>query len=213
MIEHGTTFYILRHGETEWNVARRMQGHMDSPLTQQGIQQAHDVAQVLKEVEFAAIFSSDLLRAHRTAAIVALERDIEIKTTELLRERSFGRFEGWEVEKYREALKEELYEVERLSDAERMTHKHSDDIESEEETSTRLLQFLREVAVAYADKNVLIASHGGVIRAFLLRLGWGTYQELSHNAVRNTAFVKCISDGTDFEILETHNVVKSEKSL
>ena len=110
-------------------------------------------------------------------------------------------------------MKEELYEVERLSDAERMTHKHSDDIESEEETSTRLLQFLREVAVAYADKNVLIASHGGVIRAFLLRLGWGTYQELSHNAVRNTAFVKCISDGTDFEILETHNVVKSEKSL
>jgi len=210
MIKNGTTFYILRHGETEWNVARRMQGHKDSPLTEAGIQQALAVADVLKDIEFSAIFSSDLLRAHRTAAIVALERDIQIKTTELLRERSFGRFEGWEVEKYREAVKEELFEVEKLSDAERMTHKQSDDIESDEETSTRLLQFLREVAVAYVGKNVLIASHGGVIRAFLLRLGWGTYQELSHNAVRNTAFVKCLSDGVEFEILDTHNVVKAD---
>src|SRR3989344_5835107 len=89
-----TTFYIVRHGQTEWNTKGLLQGHGDSPLTYLGVKQAEQIRDELKSIHFDAIFSSDLLRAKRTAEIVALERKIAVKTTQALRERDFGHFEG-----------------------------------------------------------------------------------------------------------------------
>ena len=61
-----TTIYIVRHGETKWNVKQLMQGHKDSPLTEKGIEQAEEIKKELKNIHFYRIFSSDLLRAKRT---------------------------------------------------------------------------------------------------------------------------------------------------
>ena len=58
-----TTFYIVRHGQTDWNVDRIVQGHKDSELTASGRAQAKDVAEKFKEIQFDHVFSSDLLRA------------------------------------------------------------------------------------------------------------------------------------------------------
>ena len=59
--------YLIRHGQTEWNTQRRVQGAMDSPLTKNGIIQAENAARRLKDIHFAAAFASPQLRAYRTA--------------------------------------------------------------------------------------------------------------------------------------------------
>jgi len=89
-----TEILVIRHGETEWNQQGRMQGQRDSPLTPLGLQQARQVARRLREVPHAALYSSDLGRAHQTARHVADETKHEIVSDRGLRERCFGIFEG-----------------------------------------------------------------------------------------------------------------------
>ncbi|PWK46357.1 histidine phosphatase family protein, partial [Pleionea mediterranea] len=62
-------FYLARHGETEWNRIKRLQGRLDSPLTEQGIQQANDLAASMTNYSVDAVITSPLLRARRTAEI------------------------------------------------------------------------------------------------------------------------------------------------
>jgi broad specificity phosphatase PhoE len=77
-ITNPCTFYITRHGETVWNIQQRMQGQQDSPLTENGILQAKAAAEKLKKIHFDHAFSSDLLRARRTAEIIAADHDLAI---------------------------------------------------------------------------------------------------------------------------------------
>lgn len=73
MHEEYCTLYIVRHGQTDWNVRKIIQGHSDIPLNTEGQEQARVLAESLKNVHFDKIISSDLVRAKRTAEIVALE--------------------------------------------------------------------------------------------------------------------------------------------
>src|SRR5574340_48950 len=88
------TLYIVRHGQTEWNVKKLMQGHTDIPLNKEGETQAREMAKKLRRIHFAAAYSSDLLRAKQTAELITLEKKIVVKTTKALRERFYGRLEG-----------------------------------------------------------------------------------------------------------------------
>lgn len=91
--------YLVRHGETEWNVLRRVQGSMDAPLTENGIQQAKNVAKRLAKVDFAAAFASPQMRAYRTAEkIVAEHPTITLQKEPSLREFSFGDWEGHKLD-------------------------------------------------------------------------------------------------------------------
>src|SRR3989344_8043224 len=123
-----TTFYLVRHGETEYNVKKIIQGQSDSPLTKKGIEEVKNVAKKLKGIKFDYVFSSDLLRAKRTAEIIALEHKLEIQTNKLLRERRFGNLEG----KSNSELKWEK-RFDNLTNEQKYTYKHSPDIESDEE--------------------------------------------------------------------------------
>jgi probable phosphoglycerate mutase len=89
-----TEIVLIRHGQTLWNQQGRMQGHHDSPLTEVGLRQARQLARRLKALPFAALYSSDLGRAHQTARYVADETGHEIVADPRLRERHFGVFEG-----------------------------------------------------------------------------------------------------------------------
>lgn len=204
------TIYLVRHGETEWNVKCLMQGHEDSPLTGEGIKQAKELAAKLKKIKFAAVFSSDLLRAKRTAEIITLEKKLAVKTTKLLRERSFGRFEGKTYQEYGNELKQMFEKVEELNEKQKLQFKPATNIESYEEIFKRLNLFLREVSIAYPGKNILVVAHGGVIKAFLIHLGFAKYQELPAGTIKNTAYVKLLSDGTDYFIKETFGIEKVE---
>lgn len=89
-----TTILLIRHGETPWNAERRLQGHIDIPLNELGLQQAAALGQALAGEPLAAVLSSDLQRAHQTAQAVAELHALPVQTDALLRERCYGAFEG-----------------------------------------------------------------------------------------------------------------------
>lgn len=203
-----TTFYIVRHGQTQWNKKGILQGHLDSPLTRMGIKQAKERATFFSTYHFDAVFSSDIWRAHRTAKILLLEREMAVITTALLREGSLGKYEGRKIQDLEMDLRDLIEEHEQLSTREHIKYKLAPDIESNEEMVHRLTIFLRETALAYEGKTVLIVSHGSIIRSLLLQLGYGTHKELPEGCISNLGFVKLASDGTDFFIQETEGVKK-----
>ncbi len=193
------TIYIARHGETEWNVQGKVQGHTDSPLTTAGISQAKNLAKELKSIKFDAIYSSDLLRAKRTAEYVALEHQLIVETTEALRERSFGKHEG--------STKKVLDLLEELK--QKKIPYSSQNIESDEQLTKRVITMLREIAIAYPAKTVLVVTHGGVLIRLLVHLGFMRHEELKNYSVKNTAYIKVASDGVDFFIKETKRIQKA----
>ncbi len=89
-----TRIIAIRHGETEWNVDTRIQGHLDIPLSATGRWQAERLAQALSEDPIDVIYASDLTRAWETAQYVARTHGISVTAEEGLRERHFGDFEG-----------------------------------------------------------------------------------------------------------------------
>ncbi|MEY4749994.1 MAG: hypothetical protein RIQ60_2208 [Pseudomonadota bacterium] len=92
--DRATRILALRHGETAWNVETRIQGQLDIPLNPAGVQQAELLAQALAHEPISAIYSSDLSRAHATAAALARRTGLTLQLDEQLRERHFGAFQG-----------------------------------------------------------------------------------------------------------------------
>ena len=89
-----TRFIVVRHGETQWNIESRIQGHRDSPLTPTGVAQAEAIAARLWQERFDALVSSDLGRALQTAQAIARVCGHEVVADPRLRERNFGEGEG-----------------------------------------------------------------------------------------------------------------------
>lgn len=201
------TIYLIRHGETEWNVEGRMQGHADSPLTQKGLEQARRRAESLKHIQFAAFYSSDLLRAKRTAEIIALDHQLTVTTTEMLRERHFGPHEGQLVAEYNQQLKDLLDKRLELSDDELDQYELFEGYETDEKVATRFITILRELATAYLGKTIGVVTHGGALRVLLRRFGYASHLQLRQGSVQNVAYIKLESDGVDFFVKETEGIV------
>ena len=199
------TFYIIRHGQTEWNLKKIIQGHRDSPLTEMGISIAKQHAKELKGIQFDAIFSSDSLRAKQTADIIALERNIAIKTTQLLRERSFGKYEGKNLNIFTNELKHLVEQFEKLSDKEKRKHKYPT-MESDEQMISRFITFLREIAVAYPNKTVLVISHSVIISALLIHLGYIKYHENPTYLFPHDSYLILESDGVEFDVKKVYKI-------
>jgi probable phosphoglycerate mutase/uncharacterized phosphatase len=97
-------FLFLRHGQTDWNLEGRFQGHTDIPLNATGLAQAHGAAERLARQPITAIVSSPLVRASKTAAIVAERLGLPLHIDPELMERSFGRYEGLVVKNVKKEL-------------------------------------------------------------------------------------------------------------
>jgi 2,3-bisphosphoglycerate-dependent phosphoglycerate mutase len=207
-----TTIYLIRHGESEANIGRQSNDSLEfgTPLTENGRVQAGKLAEELEHVHFDAIFSSDLTRAVQTAEIVKLERAIAVQTKDSIRERAMSLYlPKYYPKKSRHEWEAELQELLKdLDDKAKMAYKHTPEMESAEEGAIRLITFLREIAVAYAGKTVLVTNHGNLIRSLLTHLGWAKYDELPNGAVENTGYIVLESDGTDFFIKRTKGINK-----
>lgn len=151
---------LVRHGETVWNREQRMQGHRDSPLSELGVWQAGQLARRLERLPFAALYSSDLGRAYRTARSVADATGHEIVTDAGLRERHFGVFEGLTAEEI-----ESSYAGEYL----RFRSRDPDYVvpggESARAFRDRCLACLEEIAQRHARLPVVVVTHGLVLDA------------------------------------------------
>jgi probable phosphoglycerate mutase len=155
-----TELLLIRHGETLWNQQGRMQGQHDSPLTPLGLQQARQLARRLKGVSFAALYSSDLGRAHQTARCIADATGHEIVADTGLRERHFGIFEGLTNNEIK-LNHPDLYE----HFARRDPHFCMPDGESAAQFMQRCVGALERIAGRHAGETVVVVSHGLVLDA------------------------------------------------
>jgi broad specificity phosphatase PhoE len=204
------TLYLVRHGETEWNALGRIQGQLDSTLTQQGIIEAQKLAEQLKSINFNAIYSSDLSRAAKTAEILKRDRQLAVITHQDLRERTFGKYDGHLGVDYEKATSHLLTKYKKLIDEEKWQFKFADDYESDQELVDRFAFRLRKIAVAYLSKTILVVTHGGNLRTFLTHVGFAAYGELTPGTFKNAGYVKVRSDGKNFVIDEVKGIDKAK---
>ena len=159
--------YLIRHGETDYNAARRMQGWLDIPLNDIGREQAKLTASKLIGVAIDHIYSSDLRRAHETAQHVSRIIKKEIVSTMALRERDMGIFAGWQWEQERDVVKDRLWEeFVHARDNEDM-HWNGHGGESLHQMSERITTFMDTLHSQHSNKSVVVVSHGGTINRLL----------------------------------------------
>ncbi|MDO4753393.1 MAG: histidine phosphatase family protein [Bacillota bacterium] len=99
--------YLIRHGESVANVERRISGKTDVALTEKGCDQAREVAEKLANIDFSAVYSSNLQRAMNTAKEILKGRNQELKTFKELQERDFGDWEGLTFEQIQQQFPED----------------------------------------------------------------------------------------------------------
>ncbi len=153
-----TRFCIVRHGETDWNVERRIQGHIDIPLNAVGRAQAEATAVGLAGHAFVAAYSSDLVRAWQTAEAAARRIGLELKPDPGLRERHYGVFQGLTVAEAAQRLPaaHARYLV-------RDPHYDFEVGESLSHTAARVVAAIEALAASHPGQTVLLVSHGGVL--------------------------------------------------
>jgi probable phosphoglycerate mutase len=158
MMQEETTIYLIRHGETAWNAELRIQGHRDLPLNGTGLAQAEALAKRLAGEHFAAIYSSDLLRAQQTAQAFAGAHGLPVRLEAALRERNFGCCEG--------KTREEILAGD-AAVAEALAARRPDYVlpggESLEQHLARVSACLSQLAQRHAGQTLAVVTHGGVL--------------------------------------------------
>ncbi|WP_309928232.1 histidine phosphatase family protein [Arthrobacter sp. 1088] len=178
-----TTFALVRHGQTDWNAERRLQGATDIPLNDVGREQAREAVATLSNYQWDAIVSSPLSRAAETADLIAegLGLTVARRVPELI-ERSFGPAEGLQAGPELEAL--------RIPGGFRGG-------ESDDDAASRGIDALEQLAQEFSGQRVLVVTHGTLIRLTLSRAIGRTLDSV-HNAVLNLAHHH-VSDGWKLE--------------
>lgn len=172
-----TRFWLIRHGETQWNADRRLQGWLDIPLSAVGVQQARQLGSYLRSPSFGAkidlVVASDLTRAYDTARDAAGHFGLPIERHAGLRERCYGVYEGqdWALlnGKHEGGLP--------------VNFRDPDQAIEQGETlrvfSSRIAQAFEGLAQDHIGKNIMVFSHGGVID-----IAWRIANKLPLDAVR-----------------------------
>lgn len=150
---------LVRHGQTDWNLNRRIQGSTDIPLNDTGRAEALDAAAALQDQSWDAIVSSPLSRAQQTAAIIAQELGLDAPLLlDTIVERRYGDAEGLTGEQV----------LERYSDRAVIPGQ-----ETRSEVSARVSTALIGLAAEYPDKALIVVTHGGVIGSMLRHVTGG----------------------------------------
>ncbi len=180
-----TTFALIRHGQTDWNAERRLQGSTDIPLNDVGRGQARDAVAAVSGHKWDVVVSSPLGRAAETADLIAAGLGLAVtRRVAELAERSFGDAEGLQAGPELEAL--------RIPGGFRGA-------ETEDETALRGLAALEALAEEFAGRRVLVVAHGTLLRLSLNR-AIGRDLDRIDNAVLNLAHHHAV-DGWELEYL------------
>jgi broad specificity phosphatase PhoE len=157
--------YLIRHGETDWNVQGRCQGFSDSPLNDTGRRQAEAIARCLSNVNFEAIYSSTLKRAYETAHIIARYHGVSVSARDDLRELNQGDFEGLKLTEL----------VEKHADFLERWFRDPADLkvpggESLREMQARAWSTLQEIVDSHSEGNVAVVAHNLCNATLLCRI-------------------------------------------
>lgn len=146
-----TVLCIVRHGQTDWNAAGKLQGSTDIPLNEVGVKQAELCAARLKDEQWDIILTSPLKRAKKTAEIIQEQVNVPLEVMEEFTERHFGRAEGMTPDERKHHFPDSNYT----------------NMETVDELTDRLQNGLMKVNKLYPKQKVLLVAHGAVIHAIL----------------------------------------------
>lgn len=172
--------YVIRHGKTDWNKECRFQGAKDIDLNEEGREVAGRLGERLESVHFDMIFSSPLSRAYETACLIRGHRNIQIIKDQLIKEISFGSFEGLPFDDWMNTDHPRKY----FFDAPEK-YAPPEGGETFEHAMERTKQFLKEVLEPayekFPDGRIMVVAHGAILAAFMsvienrdLAHFWGT---------------------------------------
>ncbi|MCH5260471.1 MAG: histidine phosphatase family protein [Lachnospiraceae bacterium] len=167
------TFYVARHGQTEWNAENKVCGITDIALTEKGIAQADELADQVKGKNIEIIISSPMKRAVTTSQIVSEKCHIPMMIDNRLVEQNYGVYEG--VDRNNEDF---------LANKRNFAYRYPNG-ESMIQVAVRVYTFLDEIKKQYSGKNVLIVSHGGVCRILKTYFSDMTNEEFFHYTLQN----------------------------
>jgi broad specificity phosphatase PhoE len=163
-----TELYLVRHGETDWNAARRIQGRTDIPLNDTGRAQARQAAELLARRRWDAVYSSPLERAHETARIIAERLGLDdVTDVEAFVERDYGEAEGMGFDELEARYPEGV---------------RAPGQETREQVAARVVPALLALAEEHPGERLVIVSHGGAIRSVLQTAEPGTHHPRITNA-------------------------------
>jgi broad specificity phosphatase PhoE len=186
---------LIRHGQTDWNVEGRWQGHMDQPLNATGLEQAQALGEYLREKSINAVYSSDLLRARVTAEQIAEMHGLTVKTDARWREQNLGVFQGLTTSEISSKYPEEMR---------KLRENYLDFAPPEAETrrvmQDRAFAAYSEIITNESGQDIAVVSHGGTIRVLLYKF-FG--DEILRRSVHNTSISIIETDGTTQKLIET----------
>jgi len=157
-----TTIYLTRHGQTEWNIQHRFQGHDDSPLTELGIKQAKWLGESLLNDKLDLIFSSSSPRAIKTAELLAEEREIHIHSCDEFKEINLGIWEGISQEEAKSLDPVQFNNF--WNDPEAFKVQNS---ETFQDVSRRAVNKLDQISSENSGKAILIVTHTVVVKLIM----------------------------------------------
>jgi broad specificity phosphatase PhoE len=187
-VSKATTFYFVRHGESEANAARRFAGRSDSPLTAKGRRQADAVADELEKVPFDRVVSSDLSRTRDTAEVIARRHGVPVEVVPALREIDVGDRTG-----------------KPFDEARGLPEWRDDGFvawpggETLEQVLSRTLAAIDRLARENPGKTICVVGHGGVNRILLSHF-LGILPKLERSPATNTSISVVVTDGTTHRV-------------
>ena len=157
-----TEIILIRHGETEWNSQKRMQGHSNSDLSEVGRGQIQALGELMKNVSFDHIYSSDSLRTRQTAEAITQYSGHTLQFDQRIREKNLGVFEGLTSTEAKERHPE-VYRLFKTAGANYVI----DEGESTQQLLERALEFSEEIRLRHPQERVVMVTHGGVVRVLM----------------------------------------------
>ena len=151
--------YVVRHGETVWNVLGKVQGISDIPLTDKGRESAKELQELVSTLNIDVVISSPLERARETAKIL-VDSKLPINIDDRIKERDWGLNEGAKID-----------EVDRWDCWDVVLNTKLQNIECIQDFMYRVSSFIEDIKVRYKDKNVLVVTHSAVSRVIHYLLG------------------------------------------
>lgn len=147
--------YVVRHGQTDYNVQGLFQGHIDTPLNNIGIEQAKETALKLKNMKVDKILVSPLKRARQTAQYISKITGIKFEIEKRLIERSFGNMEG--------CASRPDWNIQMMLDYEK--NYTNENVEPIQELFERVYNYLDGITKKYKNKTVILVTHGAISQA------------------------------------------------
>ena len=151
--------YVVRHGETIWNVEKKVQGVTDIPLTDKGRSEAKELQDLISTLNIDVVISSPLDRARETAKIL-IDSRLPINTDDRIKERDWGMNEGAIIDT-----------VDTWDCWDVILNTKVQNIECVQDFMYRVSNFIEDIKIRYKDKNVLIVTHSAVSRVIHYLLG------------------------------------------